>query len=278
SNYFDAAHMYGLSVRYELPKGFEIRLNAGNSPRIPSFDELFTELKDVNHDVSGNPDLKPENGQSISLHLKKNYEVNDGWITNRFSTGYDQVSDKIGMVSSKNAENRLAYRFENFDTFKVFNLTYETGIVSKNWDANFGITFYGNSITLQDTQKSGDFFYKTDITANIVYTIPKSQTTFYLSYKLNGKEEQYVERTDENLNTYYEKGKRDAYQFLDFTIRQKLFDNKLEITAGAKNILGVSQVESSLEASGAHTDASSSLLLGYGRYYFMKVLYKFNFD
>lgn len=278
SNYFDAAHMYGLSVRYELPKGFEIRLNAGNSPRIPSFDELFTELKDVNHDVSGNPDLKPENGQSISLHLKKNYEVNDGWITNRFSTGYDQVSDKIGMVSSKNAENRLAYRFENFDTFKVFNLTYETGIVWKNWDANFGITFYGNSITLQDTEKSGDFFYKTDITANIGYTIPKSQTTFYLSYKLNGKEEQYVERTDESMNTYYEKGKRDAYQFLDFTIRQKLFDNKLEITAGAKNILGVSQVESSLEASGAHTDSSSSLLLGYGRYYFMKVLYKFNFD
>lgn len=278
SNYFSPAHAYSLSARYELPKGFELRAVLGNSPRIPSFDEMFTELRDVNHDVSGNPDLKPENGQSVSLHLKKNYDIEDGWITNRLSAGYKQVSDKIDLVIFKNEENRLAYRFENFDTFKVLNLTYESSIVWKNWDANFGITFYGNSVTLQDEEKSGDYLYKTDVTANIGYTIPKSQTTFYLSYKLNGREQQYAERFDENMNLYYEKGEREAFQLLDFTVRQKLLDNRLEITAGAKNILNVGQVRSSVEAAGAHTDAGTTILLGYGRHYFMKVLYKFKFD
>src|SRR5690606_40595562 len=133
------------------------------------------------------------------------------------------------------------------------------------WDANFGITFYGNSVTLQDEEKSGDYLYKTDVTANIGYTIPKSQTTFYLSYKLNGREQQYAERFDENMSLYYEKGEREAFQLLDFTVRQRLLDNKLEITAGAKNILNVGQVRSSVEAAGAQTDVGTTIMFGYGR-------------
>src|SRR5690606_12184890 len=113
---------------------------------------------------------------------------------------------------------------------------------------------------------------------NIGYTIPKSQTTFYLSYKLNGREQQYAERFDENMSLYYEKGEREAFQLLDFTIRQRLLDNKLEITAGAKNILNVGQVRSSVEAAAANTNVGTTILLGYGRHYIRKVLYIFNFD
>ena len=278
SNYFDAAHMYNLSVRYELPRGFEIRAIFGNSPRLPSFDELYTEFKDVNHDVNGNPNLKPENGQSVSVHLKKNYDIQDGWITNRLTAAYKQIEDKIDLVTSKNEENRLIYRFENFDTYKNFNFTYETGIVWKDWDANFGITFSGNSVSLLTQDAAEDYLYKTDLTANLGYTIPKTNTTLYLTYKLNGKEQQYVEQVDENMNPFYAKGERDSFQWLDFTIRQKLLDEKLELTVGARNILDVTRIDSTIQGGGAHTAADNTLLLGYGRHYFMKVLYKFNFD
>lgn len=278
SSYFKTAHLYNLSVKYEFPKGFTIRGVLGNSPKLPTFDELYTELKDVNHDVSGNPNLKPENGQSFALYFKKNYDIKDGWITNRLGLSYKRVTDKIELITITNSENRLAYRFENFDTFKNFNISYESSIFWNNWDANFGITFMGNSVSLFNEENTDDFLYKADLTANIGYTFPKTQTTLFLSYKLNGREQQYAERFDESQNVYYEKGERATYQWLDFTIRQKFFDEKLEITTGAKNILDVTRVRSSIESGGAHLDADNSILLGYGRHYFVKVLYNFKFN
>src|SRR5690606_520057 len=47
TNYFTPAHAYSRSERYELPKGFELRAVLGNSPRIPTFDEMFNELRDA---------------------------------------------------------------------------------------------------------------------------------------------------------------------------------------------------------------------------------------
>ena len=64
---------------------------------------------------------------------------------------------------------------------------------------------------------------------------------------------------------------------IDGTIKKALFSNKLEVTAGVRNILDVTSVNTTAQPGGAHSGPPVSQLLGYGRSYFLKLLYKFNF-
>ena len=78
SNLFKTQLIGSISAKQILSENWELRAILGSANRTPSYNELYTFFVDVNHDVQGNPELDPEQGLSVFLHLKKKSALYDG--------------------------------------------------------------------------------------------------------------------------------------------------------------------------------------------------------
>ncbi len=272
SNFFDSKQAYSVSAKYIFNNDYELRAVYGVSPRLPDYDELYTYFVDVNHTVLGNENLRAEDGRSVFVHLKKRFNLGNGYFTNRLTATYMDVDDKISLFVVKTEP--LVNQYINVSTYKYRNISYMGSLKINNWDTNFGITYGANSQQIEPGKfDTGDYLYSVNFNANVSYFFDKTNTTVSLFYKYNGSEYQFVQRTVDVKNYYYEKGKIAPIQWFDATVRQDFLDRKLNLTVGVRNIFDVTRVNSTASASAAHTAASSSLLMGYGRSYFAKLTY-----
>lgn len=263
-----------LSSKYALPNGYELRAIVGTSPRNPNYDELYTYFVDVNHNVLGNENLQPERGSSVFLHLKKDYWFRDSTVrwSNKLSGYYLNVDDRIELAVVNTTP--LVYQFININKFRTWGLTYQQTLGFGNLQFGTGFVFAGQSKSINSEENwNDDFLYSLSMNANLSYEFPEAQTLISVLYKFNGPEEEYVQRQYQGDNVMT-KGKRDSFQWLDASIRKHFFDKRFELTVGARNLLNVTRVNSSAFSGGElHSNAMTSLLLGYGRSYFVKLQY-----
>lgn len=279
SDQFDTQLVASLSARYDLGNEWEARAIVGTAPRLPNFDEMFSYFVDSNHNLQGNKDLKPEDGWSAFFHLKKRLNINELKNEQKFSVWTINLKDKIDLVEIN--ATPLEYSYRNIGKYNTHGITYNTQFFWRNLQANAGISYTGVKQVLdekvENASSKDDYLYTLQVNASASYQIPSTKTTFSVFYKFNGKEEQYVLRVKDNKESYL-KGVKDSFSWMDASIRQSFFHRKMDITVGARNLFDVKRVNNSTQADGAHTASSSSILLGYGRSFFVKLVYHLNFN
>ncbi len=259
---------YSLSSSYLLKHNFELRSVIGSSYRTPSFDELFTYFVDSNHNVTGNTNLKPEKSFSIFTHLKKTSYFKNGKLSNKLKIGFVNVNDKIDLAVIA-TEPFLAYRYLNVDTFKSINYSLENVFQYRQLKMQLNGTLLGIAQHLNNT-KADDYLYALLFNSNIAYQFKKINTNFVVSYKYNGEQFGYLLDTNDN----YIKNKLDSYSWIDASLKTSFLKKKLEATIGVRNLSNVTRVQSSYtESGGTHNVNTGSILLGYGRSYFIKLKY-----
>ena len=277
SSKFDTQAAVSLSSKYLLNNGFELRGIIGTSPRMPNYEELYTYFVDVNHDVRGNADLNPEQGTSVFFHLNKSSDLKNGLrLQNKLSTWFINVKDRIELIVIN--QTPLAYQYNNIDLYKTWGTSLTNSFSYKELTFNAGITFSGVSKVLESQENhNDDYLYGLQLNANASYNFSKYKTILSAFIKYNGAQYQFVQKQNDAGETILVKGKQSDFTWLDATVRKSLLENRFEITAGARNILNIIAVNTTATEGGAHTDAASSVQLGYGRSYFLKLLYKLNF-
>ena len=172
----------------------------------------------------------------------------------------------------------MAFEFNNIDLFRTWGTSFTATIDFNNLMINAGATFSGVSKVLDsETSASDDYLYSAQVNLNASYRIAKWKTVFSLFGKYTGPEYQFVTNFDENGNNVYEKGKQNDYSMVDASVKKSFLNDKLDITAGARNLLDVTSINTTAVGGAAHNAAPTKQLLGYGRSYFLKLLYKFNF-
>ena len=280
SSQFDTQAAVSLSSRYDLGKGYQLRAVVGTAPRIPNYEELYTYFVDVNHDSQGNPELTPEQGLSASLFLNKSYISDSGAMFRSSLSGFFlDVRDRIEQINFTNDQGKLAFTYDNIDLFRTYGATFTTAFQYKNWTANAGVTLSGTSKVLDFLKAdaaSDDYLYSLQYNVNFSHTLAKIGTTFSAYLKYTGPQYQFVQVTN-GTETEIVKGKQNEFSWLDASIMQPFLGKSLELTIGARNLLNITQVNTSTDGAGAHTAASSNIMLGYGRSYFLKLRYRLNF-
>ncbi|QDO93037.1 TonB-dependent receptor [Formosa sediminum] len=274
---FKSKLLGALSSRYLFNNGYELRANIGTSYRTPNFEELYYYFVDSNHDVQGNANLKPENGYTAFINLKKKSWINDISLTNAFKISYIDVNDKIDLAIVN--ESPLQYQYINIDGYKLWGLTSENRFQAQRWSFNLGATLQGISRILNNEENANDeFLYAFQLNTNVTYTIPKWHTAMSVLFKYNGKQQTYVSTgVDTNGDSLFTKSTTDGYGWMDASIKKSFLNNTFEATFGGRNLLNVINVNTSETASdGAHSTTSDALLLGYGRSFYLKLLYKLN--
>lgn len=278
TNLFDPQVVASLSAKQTLGDSWELRGVFGSSNRTPSYDELYTYFVDVNHNVQGNPDLNPESGISAFFHIKKHSKIvgNEMRLKNKLTLNYLNVRDRIELVVV--SQNPLAYQYNNIDSFRAIGFFSENEVYYKNFKGQIGLTVQGVSKVLDSrTQSNDDFLYNLQLNTNLAYTLPQWDTTFSLFFKHIGEQQQFVEKTNEQGDQEFVAGKTDPYSLMDVTINKSFFEDSFIVTLGARNILDVTEVDTTAFEGGTHNGPPTQIPLGYGRSYFLKLAYNLNF-
>ncbi|WP_405604531.1 TonB-dependent receptor plug domain-containing protein [Polaribacter sp. Asnod1-A03] len=275
---FKSKVLASLSTRYLLKNGFELRGNIGTSYRTPNFEELYYYFVDSNHDVRGNENLNPENGYTAFINLKKRSWIKDLSLLNTLKFSYVDVVDKIDLAIVN--PTPLQYQYINIDAYKLWGITSENSIKKQNWTFNLGATLQGISrIANNEINAENDFLYSFQLNTSATYNIKKWQTALTILLKHNGKQQNYIaSEIDTDGNSVFTKSTTNSYNWLDASIKKSFFNNKIQATLGGRNLFDVTNVSvSNANSEGVHASDNSALLLGYGRSYYLKLLYNLNF-
>ena len=278
SEQFDTQYVMSLSAKYLFGKQWELRAIVGTSPRLPNYEEMYSYFVDVNHNVQGNENLNPEKGVSAFVHLKKNWNIGENnSLEQKVSLWKINLKDKIDLIVVE--ESPLKYQYRNIDNYDVQGVTYLNQFKVHQFMGGIGFTLTGIKQDIDEAvavnSVKNKYFYSTQINANVSYTLPKTNTIFSLFYKYNGAQEQFVlknnpENTSEQILV---KGKQEAFNWMDASIKQSFWNKKLDLTIGARNLFDVKYLNSSSGNDGAHSQGSTSILYGYGRSYFAKLTF-----
>jgi outer membrane receptor for ferrienterochelin and colicins len=277
---FDFKSVYELTARQLFNRGYELRVNIGTSYRVPDFTELYYYFVDANHDVRGNENLNPEEGLTAFLSLKKKSWLNDGKLKleNNLKFTYIDLRDRIELATVSTLP--LQFKYININKYNFLGLTSNNSIKYRNWNASLGATLFGISRTLENQVNANDkHLFQFQLNSSLSYRIPKWNTMLSMVLNYNGEEQNYrVTGNDDNGNSTFSIETIDAYAWMDASLRQSFLNNSLEATLGARNLLDVTRVDSDfLSSNGAHSSNANSRLLGYGRSFYLKLLYKLNF-
>ncbi|MDA0178076.1 MULTISPECIES: TonB-dependent receptor plug domain-containing protein [Mesoflavibacter] len=275
---FKSQLLGSLHARYLFNKGYELRGSIGSSYRTPNFEELYYYFVDSNHDVRGNQNLKPERGFSSFLNLKKRSWFNDISMSNNLKFSYIDLKDRIELAVVNTLP--LQYQYINIDGYKLIGCSLENSIKKDNWAFNLGATYQGISrIMNNEANAKNDFLYALQLNTSATYFINKWNTAFTLLLKHNGKQQNYIgDGSDNEGNTLFKKYTTNAFTWMDASIKKTFLDKKIDVTLGARNLLDVTTVAiDGASTSGIHSSNNSGLLLGYGRSYYLKLLYNLNF-
>lgn len=277
TNLFDNQYVVSFSSKYLFKNDLELRTIVGSANRTPNYDELFTYFVDVNHNVQGNPNLNPETGLSAFVHLKKKYSLSDNTIhvKNKISASYINIEDRIELIVVE--QSPLAFQYNNIDSYKSFGLFSENSLSYKRIKLQLGASLLGISKILDSSVNSkDDFLYNFQLNSNINYVIPDWNTSLALYYKYIGQQHQFVEKTNAQGNQEFQKGTTNGYSWFDATIKKSFYNNSFEAVFGVRNLLDVTSVDTTAFPGGAHNGPPTSVLLGYGRSYFLKLAYNLN--
>lgn len=274
---FENQYASSLGLRYLFDKGIELRGSLGKSFRTPTFEELYSKQIFDGHHFTGNENLKPETSTSYEVSFKKtSYLDSDFRLSNALTASFLDVNDRIDMAFVKFNEGSgiPEYEYINISKYKMWNASTTHQLKSENLILNFGASIVGISQVIKNQIFSSDdkYLYSFNLNTSASYTVPKWKTTFSAYYKYNGKTQQFVESTSKYVISDVE-----ASNWLDASIRKSFFNNKFDLTIGARNILDVTNVNQTRTNEGAGHAVSSSVMLAYGRSYFAKLTYNLNF-
>ncbi|WP_294820340.1 TonB-dependent receptor [uncultured Flavobacterium sp.] len=267
-----------MGLRYLFDRGIEARASFGRSYRTPNYDELYTYFVDSNHNVQGNENLIPETGQSVEASISKTTNFDSGLqLVNSLVGSYIAIDDRIELVLVRTVP-RWEFEYINIDTYKMYNFATTHQLNYNNWQVKAGVAFRSTSKKIDTgTAVSDDKFLNTlQFNTSIGYTIPKWDTVLSLFYKLNGKQQQFVQVT-ENGNQRFILQEIESFGLLDASVKKGFFGNRLDATLGGRNLLNVVNIRSNVAESGAHDAGSTSLPMAYGRSFFLKLTYNLNF-
>jgi outer membrane receptor for ferrienterochelin and colicins len=248
-----------LTLRYAYGRGF----------RAPSLKELYLYFVDYNHTIIGNPDLRSEISDNHNFALRYKLKVNKEFnIFLDNSYYHNQIYDQIALVAV-NPIN-IEYTYGNVDNFRSMGTNFNATGMYQGWRVTLGASYMGiyNSAFREAGTKNNQ--WSPEARAQIGYTFSKTKlsgTTLSLFHKYNGKLYGYALDNLRNVVSTY----TDDFHILDFTANRQFWDSKISATAGIKNLLNITTINSSNVAASYHGSSSTSMPVSVGRSYFLQL-------
>lgn len=191
-------------------------------------------------------------------------KTNKHRLTNKVSLFYNDISNLITLSQASQTE----FSYFNLDRYKTTGVQLRSQYSRNSVQAGIGAGYVGRYNQIAEDYVDQDaFLFSPEVQGSLQYQWKKAKMSFSLFYKYTGQLPNI--RTGEN-GELYESVIQD-YHLADFTIEKRFFEEKLSLSMGAKNLFNVTNVAGSSAGGAAHAGAGTSVNVGMGRTYFMRV-------
>ncbi len=269
---YKAPLIYAFNLKFN-PGRFTLRTSYARGFRAPSLKQLYLEFVDNIHAVYGNPELKPEIGNSYDISAEYNFKSGKQAGEISVLAYYNSIRDAIQLVI-----DTLHFGWATYLNIPGNNLKTKGIESSLNYHLfprltlGLGVNLTGRNV-IDDPAR---FVYSTDYVSSVKYHSPRYNYEVAAFYKYN---DDYLDFAG-NFNP---EGGLDGiaqryvshYHMLDVTFSKTFPEMDFTVTTGIKNLFNVTLVDS-FGSLNFHGSDSQSTPAGYGRTYFIKLQYRFD--
>ncbi len=256
-----------LNLKYSVKK-WDFRTSYAKGYRAPSMKELYMDFVDINHDIHGNANLKPEQSHNIQAWI--NYRLDlpkakfNSAIDFEINGYYQAVSDKITL--SQNSTGAI-YSYFNLNRFEStggkFIVTYKNDWIT----AKLG----GSVVAVKTDLGNSKFTASPELTSSVMYNWRQLGMNFSIFYKYTGKAVTFLQTETDLIQTFIS-----DYNMLDINVSKSFWKNHILVAIGAKNLLNVTSVNSQGATGGIHSSGGNSSPIAWGRSMYVRL--SLNFD
>ncbi|KAA5536107.1 TonB-dependent receptor [Taibaiella lutea] len=269
---FDAPLIPSLNLKYGVHTSANdmvtFRASYSKGFRAPSLKELYFDFVDINHNIVGNKDLKAENSDYFDFSANYIHTSGDLSLKTEVLAYYNNIDNQISLAATDSSGT--AFIYFNLDNFKTLGFQIQQSIGFRHIKATAGLYYLGRYNSFSKENNTGAFLYSPDFRFNVYYDWHEQGMTFAAFYKYNGRIPSY--RVDDKGNIV--QADNSAYSWADASVSKSLFQKKIDLTLGVKNIFDVTTITSGA-VSGAHSLAGGSSSIGSGRSYFARLAFHF---
>ena len=252
---FDVPIIPAFNVMYNT-SNTQIRLNYANGFRDPDFKELYLDFVDVNHNITGNPQLDPEKSKNIQLSISNEKNKSRLKIKSNVSLFYNSITNKIDLTNT--IENPYAYSYFNIETYKTKGISAYLNFAHSKFNLKIGSSYIGRMNKIISEYELDKFNFAIDYNLSSIINISKT-TKLNIFYKNTGSVSSYYIENNQ-VNEYIS----EAYNIMDISINQRFYNTKLIVALGIKNLFNVKDINRSMTNNLGHSSSTSMMPIGYG--------------
>lgn len=257
-----------LNIKWDLARNLSLRTSYAKGFRAPSIKEMYFEFVDINHNITGNKNLKAESSHNVLANISYRFSRKKLQINPTAGVFYNDITNQISLASVSD----LVFSYTNIGRLKTQGVTAGLNMSYKNIQSAFGYSYTGRTSNIISSNFENQFLYYTEVQSSLAYLIKPLKLHLSLFYKFQGA----VPNLYYNSNNEIEEGRIGSYSLMDVTISRKFWKQRINLTVGTKNIFNVSTINVIGSGNGeAHSASLSSMNVGTGRTYFMSLQFQF---
>lgn len=244
------------SLNFKIHKNkWTVRGSYSSGFRAPSIKDLYFNFVDINHDITGNPDLTAETSHNFSVSGIRTILKKSKLFKLSGSAFYNDIKDLITLAISEGT----SYSYFNLDRFKTIGTMAQLEGAINHFKFTLGATYTGRYNSLSDSLNVDAFSYSPEVRGNALYDFKRHNLRLSVFYKYSGKVLGYFIDEDENV----QQSLLGDFNTLDITATKGFWHNKVKWTIGGKNLFNVKSIASQGETD-THSSSSTSIPMAWG--------------
>ncbi len=230
-----------LHFKYDMNTENQLRLSYSRGFRSPTIKELFMEFIDINHNIVGNSDLKPERSNAFQLSLSLIPKINDKIYSSFNIEGFlNFLDNKIELARIQNTDSYTYYNLEKStyygtNTFLKLDFKSQLNTVSS---FNFMWNMFhidNSSFNYNKARHNLSFAYK--------FEYEECNCGLNLNWRIKSKFE-YQSYNDQNELVVFEQS---GYELLNLNLYKEYDKINSSLIFGVKNLLDVTDVNYAMQ-------------------------------
>ena len=272
---YDAPFVPSLNIKYQALKSLGFRGSYVRGFRAPSLKELYLEFVDINHNILPSPDLQAETSHNFNLSSNYSFDFGNSFFNIDADGFYNEIENSIQLAVAD--PESLIYGYVNLDGYNTSggSLKFKYRLHPRfEFIAGTSATnhrYYNGEGEARRTEQAQSY----EFSSNLNYNLIRSGFSFSIFYKHSGKYP-VISNSGEDLTFSI----IDGYNMMDFTANKSLFNKRLIIGTGVKNIFNVESIFSKGGGTGGvHSGGGQgSTPVSWGRTWFLSLRYSFMKD
>ncbi len=251
------------NLRWQLDTAFAFRASYARGFRAPSLKELYLLFVDVNHNIQGNTDLNAEHSNNFGASLTWSKPRPHGAWRAELGGFYNDIEDLITLAQ---VEGTL-YSYINIGKYRTTGGNVGLAWEGEKWSFLVGANSTGRNDDLAQLQSQA-WLWSHELRGTITRTWEKQGLSAQVFYKYQGRLQNYAYLTDGTVG----RSTIEDFSMADASVTKRLWQRRLGLTAGCKNLFDVRNVNATIGASGgAHSTGGSSVPMMTGRTWFVRL-------